>query len=103
MQVIDEHIAGFRSSALGEFLDRMPWELTQDSIGIVERLLGGLRDGYAVSGGVATHLTSTVGRSCSAVTIVRSIEGWWIDTRGGWPSAPCSNLNTSIVRPRCVT
>lgn len=58
--MIDEYIAGFSSSALGEFAGSMPWELTLGSIGIVERLIGGLRDGYAVKGGVAVHLTSTI-------------------------------------------
>jgi NDP-sugar pyrophosphorylase family protein len=60
MHLLEEHIAGFRGSELGEFSGSMPWELTLGSVGIVERLLGGLRDGYAVTGGVATHLTSTI-------------------------------------------
>jgi UDP-N-acetylglucosamine diphosphorylase / glucose-1-phosphate thymidylyltransferase / UDP-N-acetylgalactosamine diphosphorylase / glucosamine-1-phosphate N-acetyltransferase / galactosamine-1-phosphate N-acetyltransferase len=58
--VIDAHIAGFRSSVLGEFSGSMPWELTLGSIGIVERLLSELRDGYDVTGSVAIHHTSTV-------------------------------------------
>ena len=58
--MIDAHIAGFRSSVLGEFSGRMPWELTLGSIGIVERLLSELRDGYDVTGSVAIHHTSTV-------------------------------------------
>jgi NDP-sugar pyrophosphorylase family protein len=58
--VIEAHIAGFRSSALGEFSGSMPWELTFDSIGIVEQLLQGLREGYDVTGSVAIHRTSTV-------------------------------------------
>ena len=58
--MIDEHISGFGSSPLGEFSGSMPWELTFGSIGIVERLIGGLREGYAVSSGVAVHLTSTI-------------------------------------------
>jgi NDP-sugar pyrophosphorylase family protein len=60
MNLIDEHISGFRSSALGEFSGRMPWQLTCGAIGIVELLLGRLRDGYAVTDGVAVHLTSTI-------------------------------------------
>lgn len=58
--VIDEYIAGFGSSALGEFAESMPWELTLGAVGIVERLLGGLRDGYAIADGVAVHCTSTI-------------------------------------------
>ncbi|MBR0796170.1 LpxA family transferase [Bradyrhizobium jicamae] len=58
--VIDEYISGFGSSVLGGFAECMPWELTLGSVGIVERLLSGLRDGYAIAGGVAVHHTSTV-------------------------------------------
>ena len=58
--MIDEYIAGFGSSALGEFAGAMPWQLTLGSVGIVERLLGALRDGYATTGGVAVHRTSTI-------------------------------------------
>jgi UDP-N-acetylglucosamine diphosphorylase / glucose-1-phosphate thymidylyltransferase / UDP-N-acetylgalactosamine diphosphorylase / glucosamine-1-phosphate N-acetyltransferase / galactosamine-1-phosphate N-acetyltransferase len=58
--VIDEYIAGFSSSALGEFSGSMPWQLTLGSIGIVERLLDGLCEGYAVGDGVAAHLSSTI-------------------------------------------
>ncbi|MFB9265285.1 LpxA family transferase [Bradyrhizobium erythrophlei] len=58
--MIDEYISGFGSSALAEFAGRMPWELTRGSVGIVERLLGGLRDGYVTAGGIAVHLTSTI-------------------------------------------
>jgi len=58
--VIEAHIAGFRSSPLGEFSGRMPWELTSGAIAVVERLLQGLREGYDVTGGVAIHRTSNV-------------------------------------------
>jgi UDP-N-acetylglucosamine diphosphorylase / glucose-1-phosphate thymidylyltransferase / UDP-N-acetylgalactosamine diphosphorylase / glucosamine-1-phosphate N-acetyltransferase / galactosamine-1-phosphate N-acetyltransferase len=58
--VIEAHIAGFRSSALGEFSGSMPWELTLGSIGIVERLLSGLREGYDVTDSVAIHRTSAI-------------------------------------------
>src|SRR5439155_12957402 len=47
--------------------------------------------------------SSTVGRSASAATIVRSIEGWWIDTSGGCPSSPCTGWKASIARPAAVT
>lgn len=60
MRIIDEQIAGFRTSALGEFSDSAPWELTLGSIGVVERLLNRLGNGYAVSGSVAVHLSSTI-------------------------------------------
>ena len=42
MSVITEQIAGFKTSALLEFSDRPPWELTGGAIGIVERLLSRL-------------------------------------------------------------
>jgi UDP-N-acetylglucosamine diphosphorylase / glucose-1-phosphate thymidylyltransferase / UDP-N-acetylgalactosamine diphosphorylase / glucosamine-1-phosphate N-acetyltransferase / galactosamine-1-phosphate N-acetyltransferase len=60
MRVIDEQIAGFRTSVLGEFSDSAPWELTLGSIKIVERLLNRLGGGYAVSGNVAVHQTSII-------------------------------------------
>ena len=60
MRVIDEQIAGFRASALGEFSDSAPWELTLRAAEIVERLLNRLGEGYTVSGNVAVHLTSTI-------------------------------------------
>jgi len=60
MRVIDEQIAGFRASALGEFSDSAPWELTLRAAGIVERLLNRLGEGYTVSGNVAVHFTSTI-------------------------------------------
>ena len=58
--MIEAHIAGFRSSALGASPGSMPWELTLGSIGIVERLLSSLREGYDVSDNVAIHRTSTI-------------------------------------------
>ncbi len=58
--MIEAHIAGFRLSALGEFSGSMPWELTLGSIGIVERLLSGLREGYDVTNSVAIHRTSAI-------------------------------------------
>jgi UDP-N-acetylglucosamine diphosphorylase / glucose-1-phosphate thymidylyltransferase / UDP-N-acetylgalactosamine diphosphorylase / glucosamine-1-phosphate N-acetyltransferase / galactosamine-1-phosphate N-acetyltransferase len=45
---------------LGAFSGSMPWELTQGSIAIVERLLNGLHDGYAIADGVAVNRTSTI-------------------------------------------
>jgi UDP-N-acetylglucosamine diphosphorylase / glucose-1-phosphate thymidylyltransferase / UDP-N-acetylgalactosamine diphosphorylase / glucosamine-1-phosphate N-acetyltransferase / galactosamine-1-phosphate N-acetyltransferase len=60
MRVFEEQIAGFRTSALGEFSDIPPWELTLNSTRVVARLLSRLGDAYAVSGDIAIHLTSTV-------------------------------------------
>ena len=60
MRIIDEQIAGFRMSALAEFSDRAPWELTRSSIEIIGRLLDRLGDGYALHGTVAVHLSSIV-------------------------------------------
>ena len=42
---------------------------------------------------------STVGRSASAASIVRSIAGWLIETIGGWPRRPTSSLMNSTARP----
>ena len=42
---------------------------------------------------------STVGRSASAASIVRSIAGWLIETIGGWPRRPASSLMNSTARP----
>ncbi len=60
MGLIQEQIAGFGGSALGEFSDSPPWELTLASIRIVEQLLNRLGDGYTVNGDIAVHLTSTI-------------------------------------------
>jgi NDP-sugar pyrophosphorylase family protein len=60
MQIIDEQIAGFRMSVLGEFSDSAPWELTLGAIGVVERLLNRLGDGYAVHANVAVHRSAAV-------------------------------------------
>jgi bifunctional UDP-N-acetylglucosamine pyrophosphorylase / glucosamine-1-phosphate N-acetyltransferase len=65
MSVIDEQIAEFRTSALGAFSDRAPWELTAGAIGIVERLLSrsdqnSSDQNYNVSDNVAVHRTSIV-------------------------------------------
>jgi NDP-sugar pyrophosphorylase family protein len=60
MSVIAEQIAGFKTSALSEFSDRPPWELTGGAIGIVEQLLGRLGQNYTVSNNVAVHRTSIV-------------------------------------------
>jgi hypothetical protein len=50
MRVLDEQIAEFRASVLGEFADHPPWELTTNSPKVVEKLLGRLGDGYKISG-----------------------------------------------------
>jgi hypothetical protein len=60
MRLFDEHIAEFRASALGEFADSAPWELTLNAATVMERLLNRLADGYAISGTVALHHTATV-------------------------------------------
>lgn len=60
MRVFDGQIAGFHTSALGEFSGSPPWELTLNSTRVVERLLDRLGDGYAVSRNIAVHLTSTI-------------------------------------------
>jgi NDP-sugar pyrophosphorylase family protein len=60
MRVIGEQIARFSTSALGEFSDSAPWELTHGSTGVVEWLLNRLGEGYTVSGDVAVHVTSTI-------------------------------------------
>jgi UDP-N-acetylglucosamine diphosphorylase / glucose-1-phosphate thymidylyltransferase / UDP-N-acetylgalactosamine diphosphorylase / glucosamine-1-phosphate N-acetyltransferase / galactosamine-1-phosphate N-acetyltransferase len=60
MSLINEQIAGFRTSALGEFSARAPWELTGEAIGIVEQLLNRCDQDYLVSHNVAVHKTSIV-------------------------------------------
>jgi bifunctional N-acetylglucosamine-1-phosphate-uridyltransferase/glucosamine-1-phosphate-acetyltransferase GlmU-like protein len=60
MSVIDEQIAEFATSALGEFSDRAPWQLTEGAIGIVEQLLSRSYRNYTVSDQVAVHQTSIV-------------------------------------------
>jgi NDP-sugar pyrophosphorylase family protein len=60
MPLINEQIAEFRTSPLGEFSDRAPWELTGGAIGIVEQLLSRSDQNYRVSDNVAVHSTSIV-------------------------------------------
>lgn len=60
MRVIDEQIARFRASALGQFSDRAPWELTRDSGEIVALLLGRLSGDFILTGNVAVHPTATI-------------------------------------------
>jgi len=107
MQLIDEHIAAFRTSTLKEFSAGPPWELTSSSAAIVERLLGRLGADYAVSGNVARHLTSTIeegailkgpaiiGPKCfiGAGTLVRG--GCWLE--GNCILGPGAELKSSFV------
>jgi bifunctional UDP-N-acetylglucosamine pyrophosphorylase / glucosamine-1-phosphate N-acetyltransferase len=60
MSLIDEQISGFKTSALGAFSDRAPWELTLASVGIVEQLLSRLDRDYVVSDQIAVHPGSIV-------------------------------------------
>jgi UDP-N-acetylglucosamine diphosphorylase / glucose-1-phosphate thymidylyltransferase / UDP-N-acetylgalactosamine diphosphorylase / glucosamine-1-phosphate N-acetyltransferase / galactosamine-1-phosphate N-acetyltransferase len=60
MSFITEQIAGFKTSVLGAFSDRPPWELTGEATGIVEQLLSRSEQNYAVSDNVAVHRTSIV-------------------------------------------
>ena len=60
MRIMDKQIAGFGVSALGEFSDNAPWELTRRAIAVIETLLNRLGNGYAVSANVAVHRAATV-------------------------------------------
>ena len=60
MSVIDEQIAGFKASALREFSDHAPWELTQASVHVVEQLLGRYDQNYTVNDRIAVHATSII-------------------------------------------
>jgi NDP-sugar pyrophosphorylase family protein len=60
MRVTDDLITGFGTSALREWCDLTPWEITAASQRIVVRLLSGLGDDYHVSAGLAIHSTSIV-------------------------------------------
>jgi UDP-N-acetylglucosamine diphosphorylase / glucose-1-phosphate thymidylyltransferase / UDP-N-acetylgalactosamine diphosphorylase / glucosamine-1-phosphate N-acetyltransferase / galactosamine-1-phosphate N-acetyltransferase len=107
VELIDEHIAEFRNSALRDFSGSPPWELTSSSTAIVERLLGGLGVDYAVNGNVACHLTSTieegailkgpaiVGPKCfiGSGTLVRG--GCWLE--GNCILGPGAELKSSFV------
>ena len=107
MRVIDEQIAGFRASALGEFSDSAPWELTLRAAEIVERLLNRLGEGYTVSGNVAVHLTSTIEEGAiikgSAIIGPGSFMAAGAYARGGcWLEANCilgpgAELKSSFV------
>jgi len=60
MGVIDEHVAGFRTSALQAFSGKAPWELTRDAIKVVEMLLEQLDEDYRVAADVAIHRSATI-------------------------------------------
>lgn len=107
MEFIDEHIAGFRNSALREFSGSPPWELTSSSVGIVERLLSRLGADYAVSGNIARHVTSTIedGAILKGPAIIgpKCFVGTGTLVRGGcWLEANCilgpgAELKSSFV------
>jgi UDP-N-acetylglucosamine diphosphorylase / glucose-1-phosphate thymidylyltransferase / UDP-N-acetylgalactosamine diphosphorylase / glucosamine-1-phosphate N-acetyltransferase / galactosamine-1-phosphate N-acetyltransferase len=56
----DAEIAGFRASALGEFGEHPPWELTSQATKIVGKLLCRLGGGYTVNDDIARHVTATI-------------------------------------------
>lgn len=60
MALIRDYIAGSASSVLAEFCDRLPWDLTTNSVRIVEQLMKSTADGYRISDGVAVHNSSVV-------------------------------------------
>lgn len=60
MQMIDEQISGFHKSAIGELFNVAPWELTGNSIKIVEHLLNQLSNDYTVNDTIAIHPTSII-------------------------------------------
>jgi NDP-sugar pyrophosphorylase family protein len=60
MSVINEQIAAFGTSALGEFSNSLPWELTGRATGIVEQILSRSGPNYIVSDNIAVHDTSIV-------------------------------------------
>jgi NDP-sugar pyrophosphorylase family protein len=107
MELIDEHIAAFRTSALQQFSNGAPWEMTSSSAAIVERLLVDLGTDYTLSGNVAWHLTSTIevgailkgpaiiGPKCfiGAGTLVRG--GCWLE--GNCILGPGAELKSSFV------
>jgi len=107
MPVLDEHIAGFRASTLGEFADREPWELTRGSIEIVEQLLHRLGEHYAVSADVAVHLTATIedaailkgpaiiGPDCFIAAGAYLRGGCWLE--GGCILGPGAELKSSFL------
>ncbi len=107
MRVIDQHIAGFQASALQEFADRAPWELTRGSTDIVGRLLSRLGEGYAVTNSVAVHLTAIVehaaiikgpaiiGPDCFIAAGAYVRGGCWLESHCTlWPG---SELKSSFV------
>jgi len=60
MSVINEQIAAFETSALGESANCAPWELTGRATGIIDQLLSRPDPNYIVSGNIAIHRTSIV-------------------------------------------
>jgi NDP-sugar pyrophosphorylase family protein len=107
LSLIDEQIAGFRKSALKEFYDYAPWELTLNSNEIVERLLGRLGDGYDVRGDVAVHRASIVesgailkgplivGSDCFVATGAYVRGGCWLEAN--CIIGPGAELKSSFV------
>lgn len=60
MSLIVDQIDQFSSSALGQFREFMPWQMTADSVQLIERLLSQLGVGYSVVAGIAIHATAVV-------------------------------------------
>jgi UDP-N-acetylglucosamine diphosphorylase / glucose-1-phosphate thymidylyltransferase / UDP-N-acetylgalactosamine diphosphorylase / glucosamine-1-phosphate N-acetyltransferase / galactosamine-1-phosphate N-acetyltransferase len=107
MSVITEQIAGFKTSVLLEFSDRLPWELTGGAIGIVERLLSRLEQNYTISDNVAVHRTSIVesgaiikgpaivGPGCLIAATAYLRGGCWLE--GNCIIGPGAELKSSFV------
>jgi UDP-N-acetylglucosamine diphosphorylase / glucose-1-phosphate thymidylyltransferase / UDP-N-acetylgalactosamine diphosphorylase / glucosamine-1-phosphate N-acetyltransferase / galactosamine-1-phosphate N-acetyltransferase len=60
MRIIDEFIADFRTSALQQFANQAPWELTSNATAVVEQLITQLDPSYLVTGKAAVHRSATI-------------------------------------------
>jgi UDP-N-acetylglucosamine diphosphorylase / glucose-1-phosphate thymidylyltransferase / UDP-N-acetylgalactosamine diphosphorylase / glucosamine-1-phosphate N-acetyltransferase / galactosamine-1-phosphate N-acetyltransferase len=107
MSLLDEHIATFRASALGEFVDSAPWELTLGAVEIVQQLASRLSDDYAARCGVAIHGTATIeggaiikgpaiiGPNCFVATGAYVRDGCWLEA--GCILGPGTELKSSFM------
>lgn len=60
INIVDAHIASWRSSPFAKLTTGEPWEIAADLEGIVARLLKTLGTDYEIEGGIAVHRTAVV-------------------------------------------
>jgi NDP-sugar pyrophosphorylase family protein len=103
----DAFISGFATSSLAPYRHLTPWELAENSLGIVEQFLENLDGGYLVSDGVAVHQSCVIekgavlkgpavlGPDCFIAAGAYVRGGCWLE--GGNILGPGCELKSSLI------